>query len=78
MSLPFDFVKTQLQKQQPLPDGTMPFKGMVDCFSKTVAEGGVLKLWTGFPTYYVRIAPHCMITLVALDCIKDFQKGMGL
>lgn len=78
MSLPFDFVKTQLQKQQPLPDGTMPFKGMVDCFSKTVAEGGVLKLWTGFPTYYARIAPHCMITLVALDCIKDFQKGMGL
>lgn len=61
MSLPFDFVKTQLQKQQPLPDGTMPYKGMADCFAKTVAEGGPLKLWTGFPTYYVRIAPHAMI-----------------
>jgi len=73
-SLPFDYVKTQLQKMKPLPDGTMPYSGMIDCAGKTFIEGGPLKFYTGFPTYYVRIAPHAMITLIALDAIQQFQK----
>jgi len=77
-SLPFDYVKTQLQKMKPLPDGTMPYSGSIDCAVKTVAEGGPLKLYTGFPTYYVRIAPHAMITLVALAQIQKFQKENGI
>jgi len=46
-SLPFDYVKTQLQKMQPLPDGSMPYKGALDCASKTMASGGPLKFYTG-------------------------------
>jgi solute carrier family 25 oxoglutarate transporter 11 len=57
-SLPFDFVKTRLQKQQPGPDGTLPYKSMVDCFRKVAKEEGVLRFYRGFTTYYVRIAPH--------------------
>merc|ERR1719331_2091483 len=76
-SLPFDFVKTQLQKQQPLPDGSMPYKGMTDCAMKTVSEHGHMRFYAGFPTYYVRIAPHCMITLVALDYIRTTQAKNG-
>mmetsp|Transcript_12350 Transcript_12350/g.40606 ORF Transcript_12350/g.40606 Transcript_12350/m.40606 type:complete len:291 (-) Transcript_12350:90-962(-) len=77
-SLPFDYVKTQLQKQKPGPDGKLPFSGAMDCAMKTVAEGGPLKLWTGFPTYYVRIAPHAMFTLMILDFIQQTQKANGL
>ena len=76
-SLPFDYVKTQLQKQKPKPDGTMPYKGFLDCCAKTMAEGGPLKFYTGFPTFYVRIAPHAMLTLLALDAINEFQKKNG-
>jgi solute carrier family 25 oxoglutarate transporter 11 len=57
-SLPFDFVKTRLQKQTKAPDGTIPYKGMVDCFKKVAAEEGLLRFYRGFGTYYVRIAPH--------------------
>jgi len=57
-SLPFDFVKTRLQKQQKGPDGQLPYKGMVDCFKKVAAEEGALRFYRGFSTYYVRIAPH--------------------
>jgi solute carrier family 25 (mitochondrial oxoglutarate transporter), member 11 len=57
-SLPFDFVKTRLQKQQPRPDGTLPYKSMVDCFRKVAKEEGMLRFYRGFTTYYVRIAPH--------------------
>jgi len=76
-SLPLDYVKTQLQKMQPLPDGTMPYKGMTDCAIKTLKEHGPLRFYAGFPTYYVRIAPHVMITLVVLDQIRSTQSKMG-
>lgn len=57
-SLPFDFVKTRLQKQSKGPDGKFPYKGMFDCFQKVIKEEGPLRFYRGFSTYYVRIAPH--------------------
>lgn len=32
---------------------------------------GVLKLWVGFPTFALRIAPHVVITLVCQDLLTD-------
>jgi solute carrier family 25 oxoglutarate transporter 11 len=58
LSLPFDFVKTRLQKQQRGPDGKLPYKNMVDCFAKVARQEGLLRFYRGFGTYYVRIAPH--------------------
>jgi len=55
-SLPFDFVKTRLQKQQRGPDGKLPYNGMFDCFQKVMREEGPLRFYRGFSTYYVRIA----------------------
>ena len=57
-SLPFDFVKTRLQKQQKAQDGSLPYKGMADCFRKVAKDEGLLRFYRGFGTYYVRIAPH--------------------
>ena len=58
LSLPFDFMKTRLQKQTRGADGTLPYKGMFDCARKVVKEEGLLRFYRGFGTYYVRIAPH--------------------
>lgn len=57
-SLPFDFVKTRLQKQSKGPDGKLPYRGMVDCFSKVAKQEGLGRFYRGFGTYYIRIAPH--------------------
>lgn len=57
-SLPFDFVKTRLQKQQRGPDGKLPYNGFFDCAKKVVRDEGWLRFYRGFGTYYVRIAPH--------------------
>lgn len=50
-SLPFDFVKTRLQKQTRGPDGKLPYKSMVDCFAKVTKQEGVLRFYRGFGTY---------------------------
>jgi len=69
-SLPFDFIKTRLQKQQRKPDGTLPYKGFFDCAGKVIRDEGWLRFYRGFGTYYVRIAPHAMITLIVADYLK--------
>lgn len=53
---------------KPLPDGSMPYSSAMDCAAKTLKEGGPLKFYTGFPTYFVRIAPHAMVSLVSSTC----------
>ena len=57
-SLPFDFVKTRLQRQTRAPNGTLPYNGMLDTFRKVTKSEGLLRFYRGFGTYYVRIAPH--------------------
>jgi len=72
--LPFDFVKTRLQKQQKGPDGKVQYKGMLDCFQKVAREEGLLRFYRGFGTYYVRIAPHAMVTLIVADFLGYLTK----
>lgn len=71
LSLPFDNVKTKLQRMKANPDGSLPYKGMMDCAMKTIAKEGPLGFYTGFPTYYFRIAPHAMLTLLFGDALKS-------
>lgn len=75
-SLPFDNVKTKIQKQKPMADGTMPYKGLPDCFQKSIAREGVTGLWAGLPTYYFRVGPHAVITLLSLEVYKKLL-GVG-
>jgi len=73
-SLPFDMVKTRMQKQVKLPDGTYPYKSFMDCSVKILTQEGPMAFYRGFWTYYVRIAPHAMITLWALDQLMYIKK----
>lgn len=77
-SLPFDFVKTRMQKMTPNPDGTMPYKGPIDCAMKTLTKEGPLTFYTGFGTYCIRIAPHVVFTLVFMDLLPKLEKNVGL
>lgn len=74
-SLPFDNVKTKMQKQKALPCGTMPYSNVADCFRKSIAKEGVTGLWAGLPTYYFRVGPHVIITLIAAEF---YRKLLGI
>ncbi|XP_026452895.1 mitochondrial dicarboxylate/tricarboxylate transporter DTC-like [Papaver somniferum] len=77
-SLPFDYVKTQIQKMQPDAHGNYPYSGSLDCVVKTLKAGGPFKLYTGFPVYCIRIAPHVMMTWIFLNQIQKVQEKIGL
>ncbi|KAI8847745.1 mitochondrial carrier domain-containing protein [Chytridium lagenaria] len=69
-SLPFDFVKTRLQKQKPDAKGGLPYKSSFDCAVKVIRKEGPMAFYKGFATYYFRIAPHAMITLLIADALN--------
>ncbi|KAI5814084.1 mitochondrial carrier domain-containing protein [Pyronema omphalodes] len=73
-SLPFDFVKTRLQKQTKAADGTLPYRGTLHCAVKVAKEEGLLRFYRGFGTYYVRIAPHAMLTVLFADWFLQLTK----
>lgn len=66
--LPFDNVKTKLQNQKRDPTtGEKPYKGIAHCFMKTAAREGPVGLWAGLPTFYFRVGPHAVITLLTAE-----------
>jgi solute carrier family 25 oxoglutarate transporter 11 len=67
LSLPFDNAKTKLQKMMPDSEGKFPYKGIVDCFKKSIKREGVTGLWVGYPTFFSRVAPHSIIVLLTQD-----------
>lgn len=73
-ALPFDNIKTKLQKMKAGPDGKMPYKGVIDCFRVSAANEGVAKLWVGLNTFYVRVAPHAIISLVVNDFLRNLAQ----
>ena len=69
-SLPFDFIKTQLQRQTRGPDGSLRYKGSIDCAAQVFRQEGISRFYRGFGTYYTRAAPHSMITLLLTDYVR--------
>lgn len=74
LSLPFDNAKTKIQKMKPDQNGVMPYKNIIDCIMKTHKNEGVTGHWVGYPTFYFRIAPHVMITLLINDALNSMAK----
>ena len=78
LSLPCDLVKSRLQDMKPLPDGTMPYRGLVDCASKILRTEGVLAFWTGFGPYWTRLAPQSTIILLTIEQIRPvYRRAFG-
>jgi solute carrier family 25 oxoglutarate transporter 11 len=75
LSLPFDNIKTKLQKMKRGADGRLPYDGVLDCAKKTAQKEGILKLWVGISTFYVRVAPHAVISLVTNDFLRNYFAG---
>mmetsp|Transcript_15209 Transcript_15209/g.40092 ORF Transcript_15209/g.40092 Transcript_15209/m.40092 type:complete len:152 (-) Transcript_15209:186-641(-) len=74
LSLPIDLIKCRLQDMTPLPDGTMPYRGLADCASKVLRKEGVLAFWTGFGPYFARLAPSSTIILITIEQIRPLYR----
>lgn len=78
VSLPVDMAKTRVQQMHPLPDGTMPYKGALDCVRKVVQQEGTLALWKGFTPYFLRLGPHTILSFIFLEQLNNFFSNSSI
>jgi solute carrier family 25 oxoglutarate transporter 11 len=73
---PFDVVKSRLQQMPIAADGTAPlYKGMGDCFVKSIRAEGMMVVWAGFTPAFVKMAPYSMISLTLVDKLTKAVTG---
>ena len=71
-SLPFDFVKTRIQKMEKGPDGKYPYKGPLDCAVKTFTQEGPLKFYTGISSCKLHA---CVSSIISSSSGQDEPSG---
>ena len=62
---PFDVVKSRVMR-----DAEGQYKGMVDCFAKTIGKEGPLALWKGFIPAWARVGPRVVIAFVVMEQLR--------
>ena len=72
-SMPFDYVKSQVQSMQPDKMGKLPYRSALDCARKTMRRHGPTRFYAGFGPYFFRQAPHTIITLCLLAQLTNMQ-----
>jgi len=72
-SSPFDVMKSRVMQQPTGPDGRgLYYKGMVDCFYKSLKSEGIIALWKGFWPNYARLGPRIVIVFVVMEKLKKW------
>lgn len=74
---PLDVVKTRLQAQTPSSSSPLKYKGILDCFRRSVKEEGYCVLWRGLGTAVARafVVNGAVFAAyeIALRCLLDFS-----
>lgn len=79
LAYPFDVVRRRLQvsgwdgaaKLHAEGGHAVAYRGMVDCFVRTVREEGVSALFKGLAPNYVKVVPSIAIAFVTYEQVKD-------
>lgn len=64
-TMPLDVMKSKYQGSKP---GT--YSGVVDCFVKTLREGGIRTFFRGFGPAAIRITPHTILTWIFKEQLR--------
>jgi len=75
VAYPFALVRTRLQKQGMIEGDTTRYRGIVDCFSQTVRNEGILGLYKGLLPNVLKLAPAAGINWLVFEQAK---LGMGI
>lgn len=80
-STPIDVVRTRLMNQENLHPrltsstiSTTPYKGIVDCFVKTIKNEGFLALYKGFFPSWLRLGPWNIVFFIVFEQLKQFDE----
>eukprot|EP00055_Hartaetosiga_balthica_P008778 m.33711 g.33711 ORF g.33711 m.33711 type:complete len:305 (-) comp6468_c1_seq1:164-1078(-) len=72
-SNPFDVVKSRVMGQPVGPDGKgLLFRGMTDCFVKSIRNEGFFSLYKGFFPNWGRLGPRAVLCFVIMEALNEW------
>jgi len=78
VTMPFETAKNRMAFQKADPTtGLKPYTGAIQTMSKIAGQEGLLKLWSGFPPYYLRCGGHTVSMFVFIDLLRRGLKSMN-
>lgn len=77
-STPLDVAKTRLMDMKPLSDGTMPYRGTLDCITRTLYNEGFLAIYRGLGPILARQLPLNIVQFVSVEWCINLYKTFGI
>ncbi|KAH8377798.1 hypothetical protein KR093_007174, partial [Drosophila rubida] len=78
LSTPADVIKSRIMNQPTDENGRgLHYKGMIDCFTKTVRDEGFLALYKGLLPFWLRVGPWAMVFWTTFEQIRRFRGDGG-
>lgn len=76
VTMPFETAKNRMAFQRPDPvTGVNPYRSAMQTITTIAKQEGVLRLWTGFPPYYLRCGGHTVFMFMSVEWLRGlYQK----
>ena len=70
-TMPLEVSKNRMANQTRLPDGTLPYTGILQTLTKITTQEGVTSLYRGFLPYYMRCGGHTVSMFLFVQLLRD-------
>lgn len=76
VTMPFETAKNRMAFQRPDPvTGVNPYRTAMQTITTIARQEGALRLWTGFPPYYLRCGGHTVFMFMSVEWLRGlYQK----
>jgi solute carrier family 25 oxoglutarate transporter 11 len=70
-TMPLETAKNRMAFQKPDPaTGIKPYRPAMQTVSTIASKEGVLRLWAGFPPYYIRCGGHTVLMFISVEWLR--------
>jgi solute carrier family 25 oxoglutarate transporter 11 len=71
VTMPLETCKNRMAFQKPDPaTGKVPYTSTIQTLTAISSKEGLLKLWAGFPPYYLRCGGHTVAMFMLVEAIR--------
>lgn len=77
VTMPFETAKNRMAFQRADPvTGRMPYTGAIQTMRSIITKEGLLRLWAGFPPYYLRCGGHTVGMFISVEWLRSAYRSM--
>jgi solute carrier family 25 (mitochondrial oxoglutarate transporter), member 11 len=75
VTMPFETAKNRMAFQRPdTKTGIPPYRSAVQTITTIAVKEGTLKLWSGFPPYYLRCGGHTVFMFMSVEWLRKMYQ----